>query len=59
MTAMPQYIDNLTLSLTQEIHVRAPLGTTFASLGVGKGWASLFERICKDAEAPLSRTASR
>jgi hypothetical protein len=59
MTAIPQSIDNLTLSLTQEIHVRAPLETTFASLGVGKGWAWLLQRIRKDAEAPLSRTASR
>jgi hypothetical protein len=27
--------------------------------GVGQGWASLFERVRKQAEAPASRTASR
>jgi Activator of Hsp90 ATPase homolog 1-like protein len=32
MTATAQAIDNLTLNITQEIHVRASLETTFAAL---------------------------
>ena len=32
MTPTPQTIENLTLNITQEIHVRAPLETTFAAL---------------------------
>src|SRR5208283_3358835 len=32
MTLTTQSIENLTLNITQEIHVRAPIGTTFETI---------------------------